>query len=140
MQLPRRAAYAFAAIGLIGLGLLTRWPYLGLSGVVAKYAGSMLWGAMVYCVVGFCLPHYRCLRIAMVAAVIAAGVEFSQLWHTDWLDGFRRTRIGALLIGRYFSWADILAYWIGIAAAAIGARYAAPRRARPRPEEPCEAA
>jgi hypothetical protein len=54
--------------------------------------------------------------LIVLAGFLAAGVEFSQLWHTEGLDAFRRTTIGVLLIGRFFSWWDILSYWIGIAA------------------------
>ena len=53
-------------------------------------------------------------NVALVAAGIAVSVEFSQLWHTPWLDGFRQTRLGVLLIGRFFAWADIAAYLAGI--------------------------
>jgi hypothetical protein len=46
-------------------------------------------------------------------------VEFSQLLHTGWLDAVRRTTIGVLLIGRFFSWWDIASYLIGIAIAVM---------------------
>jgi hypothetical protein len=44
----------------------------------------------------------------------AAAIEFSQLIHWPWLDAFRQTTLGALLLGRTFSWWDIVAYWVGI--------------------------
>jgi Protein of unknown function (DUF2809) len=53
------------------------------------------------------------------ASLLAVTVELSQFWHTETLDAFRSTTIGVLLIGRYFSWWDIVAYLIGIAAAAL---------------------
>ena len=40
-----------------------------------------------------------------------------RLYHTPWLDGFRLTTAGALLLGRVFSLWNMLAYAIGIAAA-----------------------
>ncbi len=55
----------------------------------------------------------------MVAAVIAVGVELFRLVHTPWLDSFRLTMAGALLLGRIFSPWDILAYAIGIALGAL---------------------
>jgi hypothetical protein len=55
----------------------------------------------------------------MIAAVIAVGVELFRLVHTSWLDSFRLTMAGALLLGRIFSPWDILAYGIGIAPGAL---------------------
>jgi hypothetical protein len=64
-------------------------------------------------------PRWQLPVVALVAAGIALSVEFSQLWHTPWLDGFRQTRLGVLLIGRFFAWADIAAYLAGIMLAAV---------------------
>jgi hypothetical protein len=122
MQFNRRTGYAIAAVLLIGIGLLTRSPALNWPPDVAKYLGSMLWGAMVFCVVGVCWPHRPPGWIASGAFLIAAATEFSQLLHTEWLDAFRRTTIGVLLIGRYFSWADIAAYAVGIVGAGAATR------------------
>jgi MFS superfamily sulfate permease-like transporter len=119
MDLGRRALYAIAAILIISIGLLTRLPLLPVPWGIAKPLGSVLWGAMVYCLVRTCRPRTRLLPAAAVAAVIAAGVEFSQLWHIEVLDAFRRTRIGVLLIGRFFSWGDIAAYTLGIGVACL---------------------
>ena len=55
----------------------------------------------------------------MIAAVIAVGVELFRLVHTPWLDSFRLTMAGALLLGRIFSPWDILAYAVGIALGAL---------------------
>jgi hypothetical protein len=57
--------------------------------------------------------------VALVAAVIAIGVELFRLVHTPWLDAFRLTMVGALLLGRIFSLWDILAYGVGIAVGAL---------------------
>jgi len=41
-------------------------------------------------------------------------VEFLKLYHAPWLDAFRLTLPGILVLGRHFSLWDILAYWIAI--------------------------
>jgi len=125
MRLSRRAGYAVAALALIAIGLLTRWPAIAWPAGVAKYLGSALWGAMVFCAVGVCWPRQSLVRIALAAFLVAAATEFSQLWHTEVLDAFRRTTIGVLLIGRYFAWGDIVAYAVGITIAGIVAKYSA---------------
>lgn len=110
----RRLVYALATLGIIVCGLIWRRPELGLPPLAAKYGGSMLWGAMVFFAVATLLPSVRLLRIAVIAAVVSAVVEFSQLIQVEWLDQFRLTAIGALLFGRTFTWWDIVAYWAGI--------------------------
>jgi uncharacterized membrane protein YoaT (DUF817 family) len=109
--------YVAAAIVIIAAGLLWRWPGLGLPPPVAKYGGSVLWGAMVFFVVAAVVPSMKLAIAACVAALVAAGVEASQLVHVGWLDDVRATVIGALLFGRTFTWWDIASYWVGIAGA-----------------------
>ncbi|MEW6451395.1 MAG: DUF2809 domain-containing protein [Pseudomonadota bacterium] len=117
----RRLVYALITLGIVACGLIWRRPELGLPQLVAKYGGSMLWGAMVFFVIATLLPSAKLFRIGIIAAVVAAGVEFSQLIQIEWLDQFRRTAIGALMLGRTFTWWDIAAYWAGIALACAGA-------------------
>jgi len=116
---PGRLLYLIATGLLIGAGLLSRSPGLGLLPIVAKYAGSVIWGGMVYFAWAVVRPEQRRHRRTVIAAVIAVTVEFSQLLHTEWLDAVRRTTIGVLLIGRFFSWWDIAAYLIGITVAVM---------------------
>lgn len=107
----------YAAVGLIVVlcGLLWRSPVLDLSPVVAKYGGSVLWGALVYACCRTATPKAGVATASILAAVLAAIVEFSQLLHWPPLDAFRSSSFGALLLGRVFSWWDIVSYWAGIA-------------------------
>ena len=103
-----------AGLALRGVGL-----GLGLPALVVKYGGSMLWGMMVSFLVAIAAPTLSRPMIAMISAVIAVGVELLRLVHTPWLDAFRLTLAGALLLGRIFSAWDILAYGVGIALGAL---------------------
>ena len=69
---------------------------------------------MVFLLVGAALPRLTRTRIAAVAAAIAIVVEFFRLLHTPWLDAFRLTTAGALLLGRIFSLWNLAAYVVGI--------------------------
>ncbi|OHV20853.1 MULTISPECIES: DUF2809 domain-containing protein [Rhizobium] len=108
-----------ALLVVIVLGLaLRRFGYAAdLPFIVVKYGGSALWGAMVYLLVALFVARSRPAIIAAMALFIAISVELFRLYHTPWLDAFRLTTAGALLIGRIFSLWNILAYAIGIAAA-----------------------
>jgi hypothetical protein len=128
MTCSRRTAFAVAAIILIGVGLLTRVPLIPWPAEVAKYLGSSIWGAMVLCVIGVGLPRLAVIPLMLLVFVVAAAVEASQLWHPAWLDAFRTTTVGVLLLGRYFSFADIAAYAAGIGAAGVAIAALAGRR------------
>jgi uncharacterized protein DUF2809 len=123
--MPSRGAKSIVRAGLClpvvisGLALRLLGPGLGLPAFVVKYGGSLLWGAMVFFLVAIVASRATRRSVVMVAAVIAVGVELFRLVHTPWLDSFRLTMAGALLLGRIFSPQDILAYAIGIALGAL---------------------
>ena len=114
-----RLTYLLLAIVCIGIGLLLRWPVLGLPWVVGKYGGSALWAAMVYLGLRVFLPTRRVEWVAILAAVIAALGEATQLLSVPGFDQFRDTVIGHLIFGRTFAVEDIIAYWLGIALVAL---------------------
>src|SRR5882724_1907121 len=102
------------SIILVGLALRRYGFGLGLPAVVVKYGGSVLWAMMVFflvAIVGSKLPRWR---IATITAVIATCAELFRLVHPPWLDEFRLTLAGALLLGRIFSLWDLLAYGVGV--------------------------
>ena len=120
-QLQRLAALFLITIS--GL-LLRRFGYsVDLPFVVVKYGGSLLWGSMVYFLLAFAVgglsARIRPAGIAIIAFAIAICVELFRLYHTPWLDAFRLTTAGALLLGRIFSLWNIVAYAFGIAAACV---------------------
>jgi hypothetical protein len=89
----------------------------GLSAFVVKYGGSLLWAAMVFFLVAMAASRASRPSIALISAAIAVGVELFRLIHAPWLDAFRLTLPGALLLGRIFSAWNMLAYGVGIALA-----------------------
>ena len=110
-------ARAGLCLAIIACGLALRgWGLgLGLPAFVVKYGGSVLWGTMVFFLVAMAASTLSRPRIALVAAVIAIGVELFRLVHFPWLDAFRLTLPGALLLGRIFSVWNMVAYGVGIA-------------------------
>jgi Protein of unknown function (DUF2809) len=115
-------------LAIIACGLaLRRFGFgLGLPSVVVKYGGSILWGTMVFFLIAMLARHWSRWRIAATSAAIAIGVELFRLVHTPWLDGFRLTIAGALLLGRIFSPWDMLAYGAGIGVGILLDRLAMP--------------
>lgn len=113
MSLRSRQSLFWTAI-IVVFGLVIRRAPLHLPMSVTKYGGSLLWGAMVYAIFVAILPSRRPFEVGLVASVFALAVEFFKLVHTPALDAFRLTLAGQLLIGRFFSYADIVAYLIAI--------------------------
>jgi hypothetical protein len=127
----RGAALAVRAglcLGIIACGLaVRRFGFgLGLPSSVVKYGGSILWGTMVFFLVAMLVRHWPRGRIAVISVVIAIGVELFRLVHAPWLDTFRLTIAGALLLGRIFSPWDMFAYGAGIGFGILLDRFAMP--------------
>ena len=102
------------SIIVCGLALRKFGLGLGLPSVLVKYGGSMLWGTMVFFLVAIAVPDRSRWRMALISALLAVCVELFRLVHTPWLDDFRLTTAGALLLGRVFSPWNMLAYGAGI--------------------------
>jgi hypothetical protein len=74
------------------------------------------------------LPKLRPLAIATLAIIIATLVELSRLVPIAPIDAFRVTLPGQILLGRYFSVKNIVAYILAIAVAYACDRAALSRR------------
>jgi hypothetical protein len=103
------------AIIVSGLALRGFGLRLGLPPAFVKYGGSVLWGAMVFFLVATAATNLSRRSIALISGLIAVCVELFRLVHEPWLDAFRLTTAGALLLGRIFSPWNLLAYGVGIA-------------------------
>jgi hypothetical protein len=95
-------------------GLAVRMAPLGLPTVVVKYGGSMLWAVMIYWIASTALSQWRLPVVALISGAIATGVEFFKLYHSPGMDAFRLTLPGMIVLGRFFSVRDIVAYWVAI--------------------------
>jgi hypothetical protein len=99
------------SIAICGLALRRFGFGLGLPALIVKYGGSVLWATMLFFLVAISVPARPRWRVALLSA---ACVELFRLVHAPWLDAFRLTMAGALLLGRISSVWDLLAYGVGI--------------------------
>jgi hypothetical protein len=99
-------------------GLFIRFVPLGLPHFGSKYGGSALWALMIYWIISALLPPWNRVYVASLSGAFATSVECVKLYHSPHLDAFRTTAAGMLLLGRFFSAPDILAYWTSIAVGA----------------------
>lgn len=99
-------------------GVVVRFVPVGLPAVVVKYGGSGLWAVCFYWVCAAVWAKRPGWWAAVAAALVTAGVEWFKLYRSPGVDAFRGTVPGVLLLGRYFSWWDVVAYWVAIGVAA----------------------
>jgi hypothetical protein len=113
-----RLRYLALAVGTIALGLAVHKGGGALPASVRDVLGDMLWAAMLVWWAGVLAPR-RGLRVrAGGALVLSYAIELSQLYHSPAVDAVRRTTLGHLVLGSDFDARDLVAYALGVAAAA----------------------
>lgn len=115
-MLSARLPWLLLAPLVVAAGLASRRS--GMPGWVHTYAGDGLYAVLIYVIAGVLAPRAPPIRRGGVALAVCVAIELSQAWHPALLDAVRATRMGALVLGRGFLWNDLVAYAIGVAAAA----------------------
>ncbi|GBR06849.1 DUF2809 domain-containing protein [Asaia siamensis] len=99
---------------IIAAGLVCRLAPLGLDPFARKWSGSVLWGALFWCLAAFVVGGDRRLSRLTLAMFGCFASETLKLVHIAPLDTLRRTAAGGFLLGHVFSWYDMAAYLAGI--------------------------
>ena len=99
-------------IPLLGLGI--RADSIRLHPFLATYAPDVLWAWLVFALVVTFAPRLSTPRAGGVAFTFALAMECSQLYQAPWLNAWRTTFVGGLLLGYGFLWSDLLCYAAGI--------------------------
>lgn len=81
--------------------------------------GDFLYAVMMYVFVRILFIDKKSIQIILISLLVCYGIEFSQLYHTDWINELRNTLLGRYTLGQGFLWTDILAYTFGIFTAFI---------------------
>ncbi|MEZ6035852.1 MAG: DUF2809 domain-containing protein [Planctomycetota bacterium] len=128
----RRRLLVFGALLLvIAAGLASRrWP---LPGLLAEHTGDALYTCAAFCGLALLWPRARSVRLGTAAFAVSAAVEFTQLLSWQWLADLRANRLGALLLGQGFQWADLVAYAAGALLAGVTDRWLRCNRQEVRP-------
>ncbi|MCO5387174.1 DUF2809 domain-containing protein [Desulfosporosinus sp.] len=96
------------------LGLGSRRFSIFFPSWVNLYLGDVLWGLMIFFLCGFAFKASETRVVTVRALIFSFAVEFSQLYHSQWIDSLRKTRIGGLILGYGFLWSDLVSYAVGI--------------------------
>ena len=111
--LSSRLSWVFCILAIIATGIVSRVVHTGLA-VFDKYLGDALYAAMVY---GILRLLSRARASAFCAMVLMTAIELFQLTMIPahmLSSEHLMTRICARLMGVEFSFADLLAYGVGI--------------------------
>lgn len=128
---PSRALYLALALATIVLGLAVHLGGAMLGPAVRDRLGDALWAAMIVWWLAALTPGARPLPRNIAALAICFVVEFSQLYHATALDAFRNTMVGHLILGSGFDPGDLVAYTVGVLAAAAIDHFVHLRERRP---------
>jgi hypothetical protein len=120
----------------IPIGIAWRTLPLGLPWFFFKYGGSFLWAVALYWFVATLFSTLYPRALASIAALAALLIEFSRLVPQPAIDAFRLTLAGQLILGRYFSFKNIVAYLLAIALNALLDLRLAPGRALTKKAKP----
>lgn len=101
----------------IALGLTSRMGFV--PDFLYGYLGDALYALMFFFIVGFLFSRKSTAAVALIALAFCFGIELSQLYHAEWIDAIRKTRIGGLVLGFGFLWSDLLSYTIGVVIGAV---------------------
>jgi Protein of unknown function (DUF2809) len=112
--MPRSITTLALLLITIPIGLGVRLLPIHLPWFLYKYLGSTLWAVALYWFLATLLPKLRPIAVATLAITIATLLELSRLIPITPIDAFRLTFAGKILLGRYFSIKNIIAYILAI--------------------------
>ena len=98
----------------IAAGLSVRFVHLGLPFLVVKFGGSALWAVAIYFLSSTIFGAWPVRWNVALSGIIGTAIEFLKLYQAPWLDAFRGTLPGIVILGRIFNWRDIVLYWVAI--------------------------
>ncbi|WP_273324764.1 ribosomal maturation YjgA family protein [Vallitalea guaymasensis] len=107
--MKKKILYIITTIIIIILGLLSR----EIKGI-PLFMGDIFWAMMVFFILAFIFFNKNSSFIFILSIIITYIIEITQLYHRPWIDNFRKTSIGHILLGQGFLWSDLAAYLAGI--------------------------
>lgn len=113
-KLRARLLYAGATLLVLFAGLATRVWADRLPAFVAAHFGDALWAAMIYCGMRFLTVNKTPLLAFGASLLFCAAIECSQLYQAEWIEAWRGTLLGSLILGHGFLAVDLVRYGAGI--------------------------
>ena len=120
----KRIPYLLTFLILIPLGLYSRIWFRSMEaqcegGILCfwgEFAPDALYATMYYVILRWIWIHKSQVWAALWALLLCYAIEILQLYHAEWIDAVRATRLGGLILGFSFLWSDIVCYTVGVVA------------------------
>lgn len=109
-----RMVYLLMVFIVMNLGLLSRKFTNYIPDIINLFLGDSFWSLMIYFMVRVLFKNSSIKKVALISIIVCFSIEFSQLYHAEWIDSIRRTTLGGLVLGYGFLWSDLIAYLLGI--------------------------
>lgn len=107
-----RTKYFLLIVFTILLGLFSRSRFI--PAIIYPYLGDVLYGLMIFFIMGFIIPRMESHKTALISIVICWLIECFQLIDYEYLNQLKNNyRICGLILGYGFLWSDMLAYLLG---------------------------
>lgn len=114
-----RIFLVISLIVLFALGVLTK-EYVGPHRHWFKnYCGDMIFVMFLYFFVKLIRPYMHAITLGISTFLTVSLIEFSQKISCPWLDEFRATFLGQLILGQHFDKNDFIYYGLGAILAMI---------------------
>lgn len=84
-----------------------------------NYFGDMIFVMFFYFFIKFIRPYMHALSLGLVTFATVSLIEFSQKIHLSWLDEFRATFLGQLVLGQHYDNTDFIYYAVGTVLAMV---------------------
>lgn len=114
INLKARISYTIAVLIVMVLGFSSRAFAGSLPVFVAEHFGDALWASMIYFGVRAVWSGKSFIWAGLISVLFCFGIEFSQLYQSDWINGIRSTEFGSLVLGRGYLTVDLARYGAGI--------------------------
>lgn len=115
--------YFFLVITVMMLGLSSRRFSVFFPSWINLYLGDALWALMIFLIYGLLFRTKETKWVAIGALLFSFAIEISQLYHSQWIDALRKSRVGGLVLGYGFLWSDLVSYAAGIGVGVLIERY-----------------
>ncbi|MEC0169332.1 DUF2809 domain-containing protein [Paenibacillus graminis] len=120
--------YSTAVLLAMIMGLGSRVFGKHLPPFAASHLGDVLWACMIYFACRVLLTRQPLSQSLLLSLCFCFGIEFSQLYQGEWINGLRATRVGGLILGKGFLWIDLLRYTVGIVFSYALDRFCRPKK------------
>lgn len=118
MKKRNRIVYLVISIIVILLGLIYKKYSSNLPEFLNGNLGDVLYAILIFFGFGFIFTKLKTYNVAMIALIFCFCVEFSQMYHAQWINNIRANKFGGLILGYGFSAGDLVCYVIGVFAGA----------------------